>query len=240
MTASTWLGKTAGAVVVAWAALAAPVVHAQQSPVVVELYTSQGCVACPPADEHFAQLADQPGVIALALHVDYWDYLGWKDSFGSPTFTQRQKRYAKAAGARMIYTPQVIVGGIDRVEGTRPQAIVDSIATRAADAPQVMLTVSREGDRLIIQALAEPPLDTLAIVQLVRYDPEQTVEIERGENAGHTITYRNIVTDWAPVAEWAGQAPLMFETPVQGDSPLVVIVQEAGPGAILAAAQLAP
>lgn len=240
MMASAWLGKTAGAALAAWAAFAAPAVHAQQSPVVVELFTSQGCVACPPADEHFAQIADQPGVIALALHVDYWDYLGWKDSFGSPVFTQRQKRYAKAAGARMIYTPQVIVGGVDRVEGTRPQAIVDSIAARAADAPRVTLSVGREGGRLVIRALAEPPLDKLAVVQLVRYDPEQTVEIERGENAGHTITYRNIVTDWAPVAEWAGQAPLSFDMPIEGSSPLVVIVQEAGPGPILAAAQLAP
>lgn len=266
MRASAWLGRAGAAAVLVWAALAAvpglsqpapggggpgpasagpaapegggPDMAAPPGPVVLELYTSQGCVACPPADEVFAGFADAPGVIALALHVDYWDYLGWKDSFGAPAFTQRQKRYAKAAGARMIYTPQAIVAGIDRLEGQRPEAIADSIAARAALPPRVALTIRREGDRLVIEALADPPLDRLAVVQVVRYHPEETVTIERGENAGHTVSYRNIVTDWSPVAEWGGKAPLRLEAAVQGADPLVVIVQETGPGPILAAARL--
>ena len=85
---------------------------------VVELYTSQGCSSCPPADAYLQDLSGNPGVIALALHVDYWDYIGWTDKFGSPKNTERQKDYAHAAGANMIYTPQMIVGGVDMVEGT--------------------------------------------------------------------------------------------------------------------------
>ncbi|WP_084450556.1 DUF1223 domain-containing protein [Gemmobacter nectariphilus] len=238
MTAAAWLGRAGCAALVALGALTAPAALAQQAPVVVELFTSQGCIACPPADAFFAELADQPGVIALALHVDYWDYLGWEDSFAAPAFTQRQKRYARAASARMIYTPQVIVNGQDRVEGTRPQAIIDSITARAATPPRVTLSVTSGAGGLVIDVDADPPLDKAAVIQLVRYHPEETVEIERGENAGQTITYRNIVTDWRPIADWPGQAPLRIETPDPGADPLVVIVQQAGPGPILAAARL--
>ena len=212
--------------------------QAQHMPVVVELYTSQGCVACPPADAFFAELAARPDVIALAQHVDYWDYLGWKDSFGAAAFSQRQKRYAKAAGARMIYTPQVIVGGVDRVEGTRPQEILDSIAARATLLPRVTLGVERDGDRLTIKAEADPPLDKPAVVHVVRYAPEETVLIERGENAGQTVSYHNIVMDWSQAGEWAGKAALTLTATAPGPDPVVVIVQEAGPGPVLAAVRL--
>ena len=238
MNAGAWLHRAGLAGLIVGAVGISGPAHAQQTPVVVELFTSQGCVACPPADAYFAELAAQTDLIALALHVDYWDYLGWKDSFGSAAFTQRQKRYAKAAGARMIYTPQVIVGGLDRVEGTRPQEIRDSIAAHAAMAPRVTLGVRWQGERLTIEAEADPPLGKPAVVHLVRYDPEETVLIERGENAGQTITYHNIVTDWSAIGEWSGKAALMLSADAMGPEPLVVIVQEAGPGPILAAVRL--
>ena len=97
------------------------------APVVLELYTSQGCSSCPAADALLEELADQPGLLPLALHVDYWDYIGWADTFAHPGFTERQKAYARAAGERMIYTPQMIVGGVARVEGNDATAVAEAI-----------------------------------------------------------------------------------------------------------------
>ncbi|MFN3937321.1 MAG: DUF1223 domain-containing protein [Gemmobacter sp.] len=208
------------------------------SPVVIELYTSQGCVSCPPADDFMGQLARRDDVIALALHVDYWDYLGWADPFAQPAFTERQKRYARAHREKMIYTPQFIVGGQARVQGYQPQQIAEQIARRAAENPRVDLRLEWLGEMVRIEVWAEPPLDRPAVVQLVRYLPEVEMTIERGENAGRTAAFHNVVTEWRPVSEWAGTAPLVVETPAEGDRPVVVIVQENGPGRILAAGRL--
>jgi hypothetical protein len=212
--------------------------EAETRPVVVELYTSQGCSSCPPADAFFARLAGDPEVIALALHVDYWDYIGWKDTFGNPLFTKRQKAYAKASGSRMIYTPQIIVGGEDRVEGNDPVAVAELIRRHADKGGPVRLTVSRMGDRVSIRAEAQPPLDRAARVQLVRYTPERTVEIARGENAGRQVTYHNIVTEWRVLGDWSGREPLEIEADAPGAEPVVVLIQRDGPAAILAAARV--
>ncbi|NEY89318.1 DUF1223 domain-containing protein [Tabrizicola oligotrophica] len=207
-------------------------------PVVVELYTSQGCSSCPPADALLAELADQPGVIPLALHVDYWDYIGWADQFAQPGFTKRQKAYAKAVGERMIYTPQMIVGGVDRVVGHEPEAVAEAIARAAQVRSPVRLTVTRVGRQLVIRAVAIPPLDAPAMVQLVGYRPGATVEISHGENAGLAVEYRNIVTSWERLGDWSGQEPLELAAPAPGDGPGVVIVQRQGPAEILAAARI--
>lgn len=209
-----------------------------QSAVVVELYTSQGCSSCPPADEFLAALAADPRVIPLALHVDYWDYIGWKDRFADPRFTARQKAYARAIGSRTIYTPQMIVGGTDRVEGHAPEEVAALILKHLQSAERVGLWLERDGDLLRIHAEADPPLDAAVRVQLVRYRPEETVDIEHGENAGRTVTYRNIVTSWESLGDWGGQAPLAIETHAGGPEPVAVILQHDGPGAILAAASL--
>lgn len=220
-----------------WVFLAAPL-HAETTEgVVVELYTSQGCSSCPPADEFLSELAQADGVIALSLHVDYWDYIGWTDVFANPRFTERQKSYARAAGSRMIYTPQMIIGGAERVEGNTPDAVVKAIGKHMAWDSPVTLLLSRDGGRLTISATADPPLPRGAVVQIVRYMPEATVRIERGENAGRTVTYHNIVTSWEPVAEWAGAEPLAMVADVPGDDGVVVILQEPGPAQILAAAR---
>lgn len=218
-----------------WAAFAAPA-FADQA-VVVELYTSQGCSSCPPADEFLAALAADPRIIPLALHVDYWDYIGWEDSFGDPKFTDRQKAYARQVGSRTIYTPQLIVGGLDRVEGHSPDEVTAYVAKHLAGTSGVTLVVERKGDILFIRAEADPPLTEPVRVQLVRYVPEQTVEIERGENAGKVITYRNIVTSWEVLGEWPGTAPLELSAATLGGDPAVVILQQDGPSAILAAAK---
>ncbi|HSF63926.1 MAG TPA: DUF1223 domain-containing protein [Paracoccaceae bacterium] len=213
--------------------------QAQGEPgVVVELYTSQGCSSCPPADDFMAVLADEPGVIALALHVDYWDYLGWADAFAQAQFTDRQKAYARSAGKKMIYTPQMIVGGQDRMVGHKVEDVRAAIARHAGLPRDVRLTVTREGDTIRITATAVPPADRRLRVQLVRYLPEQQVAIERGENAGRIVTYRNIVTSWQGVGEWHAMTPLDMGLPAQGDEPVVVILQEDGPAQIVAAAAL--
>jgi hypothetical protein len=206
--------------------------------VVVELYTSQGCSSCPPADEFFAELVKDPQVIPLALHVDYWDYIGWEDKFGSAQYTARQKAYAREAGSRMIYTPQVIVGGLDRVEGNQPGEVEAMIRKHLAVAREVRLTVARDGEILVISATAEEPFDAPVRVQLVRYKPEETVAIERGENAGRTLTYRNIVTSWEALGDWTGEAPLSITAKAPGADPAVVILQSQGPSFIHAAARV--
>lgn len=211
---------------------------AQAYPVVVELYTSQGCSSCPPADEFLAELAGHEGVIALALHVDYWDYIGWEDSFAQAAFTERQKSYARAVKSRMVYTPQMIIGGAERVEGNTPDAVVKLIGKHKGVLSPVRLTVERRGEAVVIRAVAEPPLADGAEVQLVRYEPQAVVEIARGENAGRTVTYRNIVTEWTKVADWPGRAPLEVTAPAPGAQPVVVIVQLPGPAAVLAAARV--
>jgi hypothetical protein len=225
-----------GAVCAAWA-LSAPV-QGSADPVVVELFTSQGCSSCPPAGEILADLAARDDVIALSLHVDYWDYIGWADKFAQGKFTDRQRAYAKAVGSRTIYTPQLIIGGEDRIEGFSPQETADRLREHLANGSTIRLTVTREGDQLVIRAEADPPLDAPVRVQLVRYKPKETVTIERGENAGKTITYHNIVTSWEGLANWGGQEPLELSAPYQGQEPGAVIVQSAGPAAILAAARV--
>lgn len=210
----------------------------QRQPVLVELYTSQGCASCPPADEFLAELALHDEVVALALHVDYWDYIGWEDSFAQAAFTERQKSYARAVKSRMIYTPQMIVGGLDRVEGNTPDAVVKLIGKHLAAERPVRLTLERRGDQVVIRAVAEPPLTGGVEVQLVRYVPEAVVEIARGENAGKTVTYHNIVTEWTKLADWPGVAPFELTAEAPGSEPVVVIVQEPGPSTVVAVARL--
>jgi hypothetical protein len=183
-------------------------------------------------------LAANPRLLPLALHVDYWDYIGWADKFAHSQFTDRQRDYARAIGSRTIYTPQLIIGGQDRIEGFAPVETAEHLERHLAKSPDVGLSVERKGDTLVIRAKAEKPLDAPVRVQLVRYLPEETVTIERGENAGKTITYRNIVTSWEALGAWSGQEPMEIAVPFSGSQPGAVIVQSDGPAAILAAARI--
>jgi hypothetical protein len=218
--------------------LAGSVAIAQDNPVVVELYTSQGCSSCPPADVILEELAQMDGVIPLALHVDYWDYIGWADHFARPEFTKRQHDYAVAAGERTVFTPQFMIGGLDAVVGADPMAVMNTIRDHADSPTGISLDLARDGATLRIRATAASPQDGPLRVQLVRYDPSETVSIERGENAGHVMKYVNIVTSWEVVGEWRSGSEYALDVPVMGSEPLVVIVQSAGPGRIMAAAVL--
>lgn len=226
----------------AWAlALAAwpGIGFAQTQPVVVELYTSQGCAACPPADALIEHLADRDDVIALALHVDYWDYIGWADIFADPKFSARQKAYARKAGRASVYTPQMIIEGLDEVKGSSTMqamgAIQDHLRSRTFPAQIDIALAPTTGGALILQAQARSPLARKADVQLVRYMDSATVDILGGENDGRRITYRNIVTAWDVIGEWDGQTPFVRQIRLDGTDPVVVIIQEQGLGQILGA-----
>lgn len=215
---------------------AAGATSAGEKSVVVELYTSAGCSSCPPADAMFTKLADREGVIALSLHVDYWDYIGWKDEFGDPAYTARQKSYARYAHHRSVYTPQLIVGGTGYVVGNKPMEVIDLINAQKTQAPQVDLSITRKGGRVVINAATQTPQPMF--VQLVRYTPRAVVNISRGENAGRTIEYTNIVNEWRQIDTWNGADPLRLSARANGSDPVVVIIQAVGPGPILAAARL--
>ncbi|TCS63773.1 DUF1223 domain-containing protein [Primorskyibacter sedentarius] len=223
-------------IVTAWIALAGAAT-AQNHPVVVELFTSQGCSSCPPADVLLGELSKRDDVIALALHVDYWDYIGWKDIFAKSAFTKRQKAYAAAAGHRTIYTPQMIVQGAEDVVGNRRMDVSDLILEHRKQTLPVALELSRRGGELVIQARAVGSAGA-AEIHLVRYEPEQSVAIKRGENAGRTLTYHNIVTDWRVLGRWDGKGVYKARLPLGDARPVVVLVQSAGHGPILAAARL--
>ena len=226
------------ATLTALAALSGVAALADQKPVVlVELFTSQGCSSCPPADALLQELAARDDVLALALHVDYWDYIGWADSFARPENTLRQKSYAHMAGESTIYTPQIVVGGTDHVVGFKPMQVADLLAAHRAEMGSVELGAEVDGAALHITAAPHQGarLPARLFVDLVRFDPAATVEITHGENAGTTITYANIVTAWDHLGRWDGQGAFEVTAEVPADGPLAVIVQEDGPGRVLAA-----
>jgi hypothetical protein len=248
---ASWLG--AAALVVA---AAAPVRagDAAKRLVVVELYTSQGCSSCPPADALLGALAKQPGVLAISLPVTYWDMLGWKDTLASEANTRRQKAYARIMGHGGIYTPEMIVDGVDDVVGSRTQQVKAAIAARAQDMPvlPVSLTPDQRTVRVSIAAAPVAGLDkedlgkwgtpnaTIWVFQLLN---QATVNIGAGENSGRKVTYHNVVRTLRAVGMWKGQA-VSFELPRHdpSDPPhdgLAVVVQQGGYGRVLGAARIA-
>ncbi len=172
---------------------------------VVELFTSQGCSSCPPADKLLGEYADRKDVLALSFNVDYWDYLGWKDTLASADNTERQRDYARARGDGQVYTPQVVVDGRTHVVGSNRSAIEAAIAR--AGSLSVPIALSAAGDAITATigqaATANPPHATL---WLVMYDRSVTVPIGRGENTGRTITYNDVVRKLRPVEMWKGEA----------------------------------
>ncbi|WP_299830581.1 thioredoxin family protein [uncultured Roseobacter sp.] len=211
---------------------------AQNSPVVVELFTSQGCSSCPPADELMHALAKRDDVIALALHVDYWDYIGWKDEFADPRNAERQRAYATTAGRRSIYTPEMIVNGLTDIVGAKPMQISEAIAMHKERSQPVTLSLTRSGDKVQIEASRLRGNGEAMVVQMLRYRPQREARITRGENAGRTIKYANVTEDWKVLGEWDGRAPLSLSVAAPGDAPVVVLIQAAKMGPIRAAAQL--
>jgi hypothetical protein len=206
--------------------------------VVVELYTSQGCSSCPPADEVLAQLSGRDDVITLSLHVDYWDYLGWRDTFAQHQFSQRQAAYRDAWRKSIVYTPQMVVQGRHDVKGSRADNLAAAIAAAQEVEPPIKVTIERQGGML--KCRIEPgPKRTVGIVWIAKYTMSATVEISRGENAGRTITYMNVVNSLNRIGSWAGIEPeeVAMPQPEPGEG-VAIWIQAGDAGPILAAAKI--
>lgn len=219
------------------AGFAAPLA-AEQRPVVVELYTSQGCSSCPPADAMLSELSSRDDVILIALHVDYWDYIGWKDEFGHPDYAKRQRAYASRAGRRSIYTPEMIVNGKTDIVGAKPMALADAISEHKTAVPRMTLEAVRDGGGLRVTGGIPTDGAGPMEVHVLQVAPVQSTKITKGENRGKTIEYSNIAHDWRVVGTWDGTSPLDLSVDVVGDDRVVVLVQEADAGVIVAAAQV--
>ncbi len=175
---------------------------AAKPPVLVELFTSQGCSSCPPADKLAGKLATRDDVVVVSLNVDYWDYLGWKDTLARAEFTKRQMDYAHARGDGDVYTPQMVINGAAHVVGSNQGPVEDAIATAAA--ASVAVNVSAKENELIID-IGEGAASE-ATIWLMAVNPAVEVVIERGENSGSTITYHNVVRGLVPAGMWKGTA----------------------------------
>ena len=215
------------------------------SPTVVELFTSQGCSSCPPADAILGTLKKRDDVIALTFPVDYWDYLGWKDTLASPMYSKRQRNYARARADRQVYTPQMVMNGRIHVVGNRPGAIDKAIQSVEKD-NGVTISMTTQGDAIKVMARSDSGTPVIsgekATLWLVLFSGEETVKIGRGENSGDTITYHNVVRQITPIGMWEGK-PISIKLPkdqfvASGYDGCVIILQRDGNREIIAAAMM--
>jgi hypothetical protein len=211
----------------------------------LELFTSQGCSSCPAADKLLGDLANDPTIIPLSVPIDYWDYLGWKDTLANPAHSARQRAYAHVRGDRQVYTPQIVVDGTTHVLGSDRAAIERAIA-QSAQKPSVMslpVLLAVSGGNLAITVKAKDGDRTGGEVWLCPVTRAVTVAIGRGENRGRSITYHNVVRRWLKLGDWAA-TDATWTVPIselKGDDvdAAVVMVQEGTrdkPGAVLGAA----
>lgn len=205
---------------------------AAKPPVVVELFTSQGCSSCPPADAYLAELIKRPGVIGLSFHVDYWDYIGWPDKFALKDASIRQHAYKEALMARYVYTPQLIVDGHLPVVASKKKD-VDTCIAEAGTAGKVLLTARQNR---VVEIPAAPTLEPLTIWH-VAYDDMHTVRISAGENRGRTLRYVNIVRAIRPLGKWTGSAQTVAVPQTPHDQS-VVLLQAGMSGRIVGAVKV--
>ena len=216
-------------------------------PVLVELFTSQGCSSCPPADEFMAELVNRPGIIAVSLNVDYWNYLGWQDTLSQPLFSRRQKEYATRRGDGRVYTPQMVINGRTHMVGSHRYDVLAEISQQSAvpDRYFVPIEMGVRGSELDIM-VGGSPTDRIiqdSTVWVMSVAPEVTVQIERGENSGRTVTYHNVVRRLTPAAMWKGQQ-LRISLPRKHmmdkqASNCVVVLQGDNGGVVLGCASMA-
>ena len=209
---------------------------APHSPVVVELFTSQGCSSCPPANANLATISDRPDVLALSFGVTYWDYLGWKDSFAQPAFTNRQHAYVQALHRATAYTPQMVVNGRLELVGNSLDELDRKIAVARNDAPDSAPNVTLDSSKVTIGAGSA--LEDIADIWLVRYDPNIVqVPVARGENGGRTLPHKNVVHEFVRLGGWTGEAASFDLPPAAAGMKTAILVQSAYTGPILAAAK---
>jgi hypothetical protein len=208
--------------------------QANERPVVVELFTSEGCSSCPPADALLADLANRPDVLALSFHVDYWDRLGWKDPFSSPEATARQERYARLLGIDTVYTPQIVVDGRREAVGSDRTAVERALNAARREPSFVPVTLALDHGRARIKM--GPGGDAAgASVVLIGFDRRHVDSIERGENSGRTLTYVDVVRGIEEIGRFSSGASQIMVAPPWRSDRLAAIVQ-APDGRILGAA----
>jgi hypothetical protein len=219
--------------------------RAGQPRALLELFTSQGCSSCPAADKLLGDLAVDPSLITLSAPIDYWDYLGWKDTLASPAHSARQRAYARVRGDRQVYTPQIVVNGSMHVLGS-DRAAIERVIAQTDQKPEVMslpVLMSVGGTNLNVKIESAENEHATGEVWLCPLAKMVPVVIERGENRGHTITYHNVVRRWVKLGDWAGtqsswNIPIADLKTDDADA-AVVMVQEGThdkPGIVLGAA----
>ncbi len=210
-----------------------------ENSVVVELYTSQGCSSCPPADKVLKALSHQENVIALSLNVDYWDYLGWKDDLALPGNTRRQRDYAKMMRSRHVYTPQLMIDGRMDVIGSRRLQVDAAVETHAQTKDEAIVKAEIAGDNVSVSVAPADKSARDSIVWLVGYDASVVKKIGGGENHGRDIEYSNVVREWRELGKWDGNSSQNFKaTKPMGTGGFAVIVQDGKVGPILGATQV--
>jgi len=219
---------------------------AKDRPVVVELFTSQGCYSCPPAEAFLGKLAGQPDIIALEFHVDYWNDLNygsagrWADPFSRPEFTRRQQLYNQRIRKKSgVYTPQMVIDGRFEKVGSRERAVMASVhRARKTDAPGLRISV-RHGDANGLSVAVDGAPRSESSIWLVRFIRAATTRVLRGENHGKTLKSHNVVTQMTRIGQWRGKA-VTLDVPNSRPGPkegCVILVQNEKPGAILGVAK---
>jgi hypothetical protein len=221
------------------------VARAAEPQALLELFTSQGCSSCPAADKLLGELAADPSLIVMSVPIDYWDYLGWKDTLASPAHSERQRAYARTRGDRQVYTPQIVVNGAMHVLGS-DRASIERVIAQTGQKPAVMslpVLISVGGRNLTVKADSAENEHTAGEVWLCQLAKAVPVAIGRGENHGRTITYHNVVRRWVKLGDWTGTAATwsvpLSDIKADGIDAAAVMVQEGShdkPGIILGAA----
>jgi len=211
--------------------------QAQDNVVVVELYTSQGCNACPPADELLKTVSERDDVLALSLHVDYWDYLGWHDTFAQRQFGERQANYRDAWHKNVVYTPQIVVQGSQDIMGSDLEVLTAAIAASQDVDPPIKVMIRRQ-DGMLKCRIEPGSRRATGTVWIAKYTLSATVPIGRGENAGRTITYINVVKSLNRIGNWSGVEPeeVAMPQPDPGEG-VAIWIQSGEAGPILVAAK---
>lgn len=214
------------------------------NPVVVELFTSQGCSSCPPADAYLSELAARPDILALSLHVDYWNGLGWRDPFSSAEVTARQRDYVRTLNGRYVYTPQMVINGRAHAVGSDRARVADLIAAPRPDrayAPRLALSLG--GPSALDIAIGEATFIGRATVWLVAFDNRHTTTVASGENSGRRLSYSNVVRAVRAVGQWTGRATTLKvdigPEKKAGFENVAVIVQAGGIGPVVVAGRFA-
>jgi hypothetical protein len=225
----------------------APTTPSPEPRAVIELFTSQGCSSCPPADQTIAEYTADPSIIAISVPIDYWDYLGWKDTLASPRHSARQRGYAARRGDREVYTPQAVINGVVQALGSDRKAIEDGIALSHARPGMLTLPVkvAAKGEQVEVTITPREETGNEGEVWICSLAKRVPVAITRGENRGRTVTYYNVVRRWVRLGKWSG-APRSWtvarsELEGEGIDSLVVLVQAGNvenPGPIFGAATM--